>query len=165
MQRSIGTTPSELLFGVSQRGTVVDFLRERLEENDLNNNERNLADIRDKAAENISKSQNYNKLLKDKHRTQRKYMEGDYVMVKNYISNPGACKKIAPKFKGPYRVCKILPNDRYILRDVEGFQLSQIPYEGIWEVANMKPWLNHSLPNESVIGTITCQDGRTVAAL
>lgn len=144
---------------------MIDFLKEKLEENILTNNERNLTEIREKAAENVSKSQNYNKLSKDKNRTQRTYKEGDYVMVKNYISTPGVCKKIAPKFKGPYRVDKVLPNDRYLIRDVEGFQLSQIPYEGIWEVANMKPWLNHNLSNESVIGAITSQDGRTVAAL
>jgi len=33
-----------------------------------------------------------------------------------------------------------LRNDRYVVADVEGCQISQKPYQGIWEANNMKPW-------------------------
>jgi len=58
--------------------------------------------------------------------------------LKNFVSVPGAWKKIIPKYKGPYKVHEALENDRYAISDVEGFQLSQVPYKGIWEAANMK---------------------------
>ena len=43
-------------------------------------------------------------------------------------------------FKGPYKVIKELCNKRYVVADLEGFQLSQKPYQGVWEPANMRPW-------------------------
>lgn len=159
VHRSTGMTPSELLFGIRQRGMMEDPLRERLEEILNKEKGRDLEDIRMRAAARIKKCQEYNKKIKDKSRTLKSYQVGDYVVVKNFISQPGACRKIAPRFKGPYQVIKILPNDRYLLKDVTGFQLTQIPYEGVWEVANIKPWKTN---NKREIGTITCQDGRTV---
>ncbi|XP_076660149.1 uncharacterized protein LOC143363456 [Halictus rubicundus] len=48
--------------------------------------------------------------------------------------------KIIPRFKGPYEIDRVLRNDRYVIKDVEGFQLSQTPYRGTWEAANIRPW-------------------------
>lgn len=31
----------------------------------------------------------------------------------------GTNKKFVPIFKGPYRIYKVLPNDRYVIRDIE----------------------------------------------
>ncbi|KAB0790651.1 hypothetical protein PPYR_14904 [Photinus pyralis] len=42
--------------------------------------------------------------------------------------------------EGPYIVSKLLDNDRYVVKDVDGFQLTQIPFEGIVESSRMKPW-------------------------
>jgi len=136
--KSTGTTASELLFGVSQRGVVIDFLKEELDEW---NQERNLIEIRNNASNKIINSQKYNEQIKNKGRIIKKFKKGDYVVLKNFVSVPGACKKVIPKYKGPYKVDEALENDRYAVSDVEGFQLSQIPYKGIWEAANMKLWI------------------------
>lgn len=61
-------------------------------------------------------------------------------MIRNYDCTPGVSPKLIPRFKGPYQVDRVLRNDCYILKDVEGFQLSQKPYKGTWEAANMRPW-------------------------
>jgi len=45
-----------------------------------------------------------------------------------------------PRFKGPYQVERVLRNNRYIVRDIDGFQLTQAPYRGTWEAANIRPW-------------------------
>jgi len=140
IHRSTGTTPSKLLFGVNQRGVAIDFLGEYLEKSDES---RNLEDIRCKAVEKIASSQKYNEITKDRNRVESNFKIGDYVVIKNFVSSPGACKKVIPKFKGPYVIIKVLPNDRYLIKDVEGFQLTQIPYEGIWEAANIKKWINN----------------------
>lgn len=51
-------------------------------------------------------------------------------MIRNVDSTPGINKKFIPKYKGPYVIKKKLDFDRYIVTDIEGFQLSQIPYTG-----------------------------------
>lgn len=61
-------------------------------------------------------------------------------MVRNFDSSAGVSSKLIPKFRGPFQVSKVLDNDRYFVKDVEGFQRTQRPYEGIWAVQNMKPW-------------------------
>lgn len=62
-------------------------------------------------------------------------------MVTNFDSHAGISRKLIPKFRGPYRVSKVLRNDRYLLEDVENFQQSRAPYKGVWSASNMKPWV------------------------
>ena len=69
------------------------------------------------------------------------YNKGDLVMIYNNVVTPGINKKLLPKYKGPYVIKKVLPNDRYLIVDIPGFQLSQIPYNGVADPANMKPWI------------------------
>ena len=66
-------------------------------------------------------------------------------MVRNYDATVGASKKLIPRFKGPYEVTKVMRNDRYVLQDVENFQVTQKPYIGTWEACNMKPWYHELL--------------------
>lgn len=62
-------------------------------------------------------------------------------MVKNFDSTTGVSRKLIPYFKGPYKICKVLRNDRYLLEDVDGFQQSRTLYRGVWSVSNIRPWL------------------------
>jgi len=39
---------------------------------------------------------------------------------------------------------KILKNDRYLIKDVDGFQLSRNPYQGVWSVNNIRHWMKNS---------------------
>ncbi|CAK9833144.1 Transposon Tf2-8 polyprotein [Anthophora retusa] len=50
-------------------------------------------------------------------------------------------KKLIPKFKGPYVVKKVLGCDRYVISDIEGFQVTQMPYNGVLSPDNMKPYI------------------------
>lgn len=135
---STGMTPSKLLFGVNQSGKMDVEFRNLL---DIEEN-RNLEVIREESSINIEKSQVYNKKYFDqKHKKPTKYNKGDLVMIKNTDVSVGVNKKIIPKFKGPYIIHKILPNDRFVIKDIEGFQNSQIPYEGVSSVENMRHWL------------------------
>lgn len=62
-------------------------------------------------------------------------------MLSNYDCTPGINKKLLPKYRGPYRITKILPNDRYIVEDVENWQITQRPYIGTHAPAQMRPWV------------------------
>lgn len=63
-------------------------------------------------------------------------------MIVNTDVTPGVNKKLLPKYKGPYKVDKILGNDRYLISDIEGFQLTRIPFTGIYESSRMRRWLD-----------------------
>jgi len=62
-------------------------------------------------------------------------------MIKNIDVSMGINKKLIPKFKSPYVIHKILPNDRFIVKDIEGFQQTQVPYEGVISSDNMRHWV------------------------
>ncbi|CAK9816459.1 Pro-Pol polyprotein [Anthophora plagiata] len=141
VNRSTGEAPSVLLYGVYQRGKVVDGVKDMLNPSGLASNVRSLETARDKAAKQIKKSFDQNKKNYDKKRkVAKKYEVGDRVMLRNFV-NVSDSSKLLPQFKGPYEVAKVLRNDRYVIKDIDGFQVTQMPYKGTWAVWNMQPWL------------------------
>lgn len=141
MHKTTGETPSKLLFGMNQRSIAVDAIAEYLERSKIDNEHRDLEQLRTKAKKNIEESQERYKIYFDKKRKEpHKYKIGDYVMVRNFETTPGISKKLIPRFKGPYKVVKELRNDRYVLQDAENFQVIQRPYIGTWEACNMRLW-------------------------
>lgn len=62
------------------------------------------------------------------------------MVVTNNDVTPGVNKKLIPKYKGPYTIHKILPNDRYAIKDIERFQVTQIPFEGIFDSLSLRKW-------------------------
>lgn len=144
--RSIKNTTSMLLFGMNQHGETRHYLRKVLETEEFvsENNDRDLDKMRQSAYDNNREAQVKNKLNVDnKRRIAKKYFVGDYIMIKNVDTTPGVCKKHIPKFKGPYEIKTVLPNDRYVIQDIQGFQITQIPFNSVFEARNMKPWINN----------------------
>lgn len=145
VNRSIGMTPSQALFGVNQRGPLVDKLTEYLEDCLPQRGRGNMEELRDIAKQNIEKVQNYNlKQSELKNRNVKTFHVGDFVVIKNVDTTVGTNKKLLPKFKGPYAIHKVLPNDRYVIRDIENCQITQIPYNGVVEACNIKMWKTNS---------------------
>lgn len=139
----VGTrdTPSRLLFGVEQRGVIIDKMTEYLNEKNSNPDSRDLNQIRELAAAAIVRSQQTNEKYMEKHNRPAKTFDlGDFIVVRNVDTVIGTNKKFVPKYKGPYVIHKVLPNDRYVVRDIENCQLTQIPYDGIIEATRMKEW-------------------------
>jgi len=62
-------------------------------------------------------------------------------MVKNFDSTGGVARKLIPKHKGPYVIAKVLKNDRFLIKDVEGFKLPRNPYQGVWSSQYIKHWI------------------------
>lgn len=124
LHKSSFETPSKLLFGINQRGTLIDVLGEYLQQSQDKKSPRDLVSLRTKAKESMIKAQECNKNYFDEKRNEStNYKIGDYVMVRNFDSIPGAPKKLIPRYKGPYEVFKELRNDPYILMTLRIFSL------------------------------------------
>jgi len=142
VNRATGETPSRLLFGVSQRGHVHDALKEYVEEQ-TEPDVRDLVKIQTDAAGKIKKTREYNEeYVNKKCKAARDYSEGDLVMIQNFETTGG---RLVPAYRGPYRIIRKLRNDRCIVADVEGCQVSQRPYQGTWEASKMKPWRDKTI--------------------
>lgn len=139
--RSTGETPSKLLFGIEQFGKVNDKVKLVVEQ--YANVSRDLESLRKSAFEKIQKEQIENKRYYDqKHKEARCSKEGDYVMIRNVDTSVGVNKKLIPKYKGPYVVKRVLDFDRYVVANVKGFQLTQMPYNGVVAVDAMRPYIS-----------------------
>lgn len=141
VNRSTGSSPSQLVFGLEQRGPCTDNLKDFLKIT-TDYPTRDLDTIRDQAATRIRLSQQRQKLDYDRrHKAPKEYKEGDLIMIRNFDSTPGSNKKLLPQFRGPYKISKILRNNRYIVTDPPGCQNTQRPYVGTWDVGNIRPWI------------------------
>lgn len=135
-------TPSKLLFGVEQRGEFIDELTEYLDADKNTENHRNLGQIRAESLKLIERSQNYSsERAIELNRPAKQYNIGDFVVIRNVDTVIGTNKKLIPKYRGPYMVHKILGHDRYVIRDVENCQLTQLPYDGVVEANKIRRWL------------------------
>ncbi|KAK9718504.1 hypothetical protein QE152_g23126 [Popillia japonica] len=68
--------------------------------------------------------------------TRKQLNVGDYVVIKNIDTTPNVNKKLLAKFKGPYKIKKVLPNDRYVACNIDDFPVTQPTYE---EFKNQRP--------------------------
>lgn len=137
--RSTGDCASRLLYGMLQTGKTNDNVKLVLEKySELD--KADFTEIMGKASEKIEKIENYNMLKYDKkHKCANKYKEGDYVVILNTHSTPNTNKKLIPKYRGPYEIKKILPNDRYVVQNIVLFQDTQTSYEGVLDMSRIKP--------------------------
>ena len=122
-------------------GTVNDEIRVLLDP--YSDDDRDLVAIRKRATNAIANNQCANETYYNNKRKRAKtYEEGDYVMICNTDVTPGVNKKLIPKFKGPYVVKTVLDHDRYIVSDIEGFQVTQLPYTGTVSADHMKMYID-----------------------
>nr|XP_015833859.1 PREDICTED: uncharacterized protein LOC107397616 [Tribolium castaneum] len=141
VNRSTGYSPSKLLFGVNQSYLEDDNIKTYLES--IQKDSRDLLTIRAEASTKMELVGKYNKdQFDNRHKSPRKYQVGDYVVIKNVDVSVGINKKLIPKFRGPYMVSEIYSNDRYLLKDIPGFQHTQVPFSGVYDTSRMRPWLS-----------------------
>lgn len=115
--KGINTTPMEALIGVKTKHGVeaqlLNSVREEINRLDLN-------EIRTNISKHITEDQKRQKERYDKaRRDAAKYREGELVMV--HVTSPqasGTSRKLNAKYKGPFRITKVLMNDRYEVEDL-----------------------------------------------
>ena len=134
-QRSIGSSPFELLIGTKMRCRDDPKLKEYLEGEwrELFSEQRD--ELRSKAKERIQKAQKENKRTYNKKRVPAtKYSEGDIVAISRTQFGTGL--KVHRKNLGPYRVTRVMRNDRYGVSKIEG----EGPNETSTSADYMSPW-------------------------
>jgi transposase InsO family protein len=111
-QRSINTTPFELLFGTKMNIRGTDQLKAALEAEFQTNFTNQRDDLRKEAKRQIFKVQEQNKKTYNlRRRAPQTHKIGDLVAIKRTQFGPHL--KLKPKFLGPYKIIKIKDNDTY----------------------------------------------------
>lgn len=138
LQRSIGTDPFRLIFGTKARLKDNPEIRELIESEWREMFQKERDELRERAVENIAKVQQENRHVYNKKRVATvDYKEGDLVAIKRTQRGPGL--KLANKFLGPYKIIRVLRNNRYIVQR-EGNH--EGPYETSTSSDNIKPWIS-----------------------
>lgn len=141
---SIKASPSKILFGVEHNNQtdslLIDFLRDvaKLEFN----HEKERLDSHELALESVQKIKYYNKSYYDeRHKKPTIYKEGNYVLIRDATIKPGEDKKLKSRYRGPYMVAKVLNKNRYVIRDISGFNIANRPYDSILSSDRIKPYV------------------------
>lgn len=58
----------------------------------------------------------------------------------------GINSKLKPKYKGPYVAAKDLGSNRYLIKDIPGFNITQKPMNTIISSDRIKSWVNLGVP-------------------
>lgn len=134
--QAIGCAPSEALMGFRVR------LNSKFEMDTFR--QLDVTGLRQNITRKIRHDQQEQKRRFDAKRCPAKQFQvGDLVLVKiTSIPATGANRKLLPKWTGPFKVTKILDNDRYQVQEIPGMQRSQIPYCGVVGAENMKRWVH-----------------------
>lgn len=142
-------TPTELLFGKTvtnpSQGIFNEIISDTTPPNQLP-----LSEIRSEASELIKEKQSRDKNTFDKHRKKNvSFKIGDLVRVIRAATGiEGQSKKLEPKCRGPYRVKKVLPNDRYVVEDTPITRRGK-RYEAVVAVDKIFPWMSVTQSPES----------------
>jgi len=66
--------------------------------------------------------------------------------VRDTRIKPRESSKLKPKYKGPYVIHKCLGNNRYVVTDIPGFNITSHPYNTILSADKLKPWIRSVQP-------------------
>lgn len=141
VQKTTGRRPAEVMFGVSMNSEIYPNLNEITEET---REDIDVATIRSEVKERIDEEQEKQKQRYDQNRRPaRVYSEGDLVKItKVSFNNDGKSKKLLPSYMGPFRVTKVLGQDRYKIASIPGFSGSTSKRTTTVAADRMLPWVH-----------------------
>lgn len=143
-------TPSELLFGRRVTNPSQGILNEIVSDVGNGLTEGTIEDVRAEASCLMQEQSRTSKKRYDSRKKEAKrYQVGDLVrIVRAIASGSGQSKKLEPKLQGPYKVIKVLPNDRYVVEDTPISRKGR-RYEAIIAADKMYPWLSFKSMSDS----------------
>ncbi|XP_063360618.1 uncharacterized protein LOC134649717 [Cydia amplana] len=143
MHKTTQKTPSEFLFGFNVTSNSQGILNSVISDTLNVVSTEDLNDVREQAKQKINEQQNKDALRFNKSRKPgTTYMEGDLVRVERQVPHDGKSQKLVSKYQGPYRILKILPNDRYLIEDTPLTKKKGRRYENVVALDKIQPWLN-----------------------
>ncbi|KAL0819744.1 hypothetical protein ABMA28_007792 [Loxostege sticticalis] len=136
-------SPSELLFGFNITSRSQGILSDVINDTTRVANPEEIADIREKASHKIKEqqtkdAQRFNKTRK----VGTQYSEGDLVRVERQVPHDGQSQKLVNKYQGPYRIVKVLPNDRFLIEDTPLTRKKGKRYENVVALDKIQPWMS-----------------------
>ena len=141
---ALGVTPSEALMGFRVRpNRVVNAAADPVD----------VTKVREEIITRIAEDQRKQKERFDARRRKgHLYQVGDLVMTKVQC-NPvtGSSQKLMPKWRGPFRVTKLLDHDRFEISDIPGAIRSQKKNTSEWQV-----WRILTLGQLLDVGNVCC---------
>jgi len=137
---SIRSTPSKVLLGYQQRNHE-DFRLNAYIQNLLGIDE-DLEIKREKAKDTARQTTDLLKQYKDA-RTKKPSIcsKGDLVLIRNTRNIPGVNQKLKANYKGPYMIKKCLGNNRYVVTDIPGYNVTARPLNTILSADRIKYWI------------------------
>lgn len=140
---SIKSTPSKILLGYQQRShedfRLNTFIQKLVGiDSDLENGEK----ARDTAHQATDLIKHYNKQYKDA-RTKKPsiYYEDDLVLIRDTRNTPGVNQKLKANYKRPYTIKKCLGNNRYVVTDIPGYNVTARPLNTVLSADRIKYWI------------------------
>ena len=136
INKALGAAPSEVLLGYRVSGQVALYPPPIKDDIDVSM-------LRQKVRDNYPVYQARQKEQFDSKRCAPKvYQVGDLVLLRiSSAPATGASQKLMPKWRGPFRIFKVLGCDRYEVRDIPGMTRSRTPYASVAGIDNIKPWI------------------------
>lgn len=135
-QRSVDTTPFQMLIGTKMRTREDLNLKELLDQELITLYDEQRESIRTSAKQQILAVQEENRrTFNKKRKTANQYNENDVVAIKR--TQLGGGLKLKPKYLGPYKIVKVKPNNTY---DVVKIGSSEGPKHTSTCAEFMKPW-------------------------
>lgn len=141
VQKTTGRRPSEVMFGTSMNSEINPNLNEIA---DVTRENIDVTTIRNQVKDRIDTEQAKQKLRYDQKRRPAKiYNTGDLVKItKVTFYNDGKSKKLLPSYVGPYRVTKVLGQDRYKIASIPGFSNCTNKRTTTVAADRMLPWVH-----------------------
>lgn len=152
INKSTGKSPSELSFGCrlvnpceNIINDVICSTNDRISGDDLSN-------VRSGASERVQKQELAKKNFDRHKKLPTIYKIGDLqlVRIERAMTDKaivGKSKKLVAKFQGPYRIVKIVSNDRYLVEDTPITRKGNRRYENTVAINKLHPWLNFNGPS------------------
>ncbi|XP_011699344.1 PREDICTED: uncharacterized protein LOC105456757 [Wasmannia auropunctata] len=141
-----GKSSSELLFGCKLINASENIISDVIYATKHRVSSDDLAKMRTEANERIQRQQNIaEKRFNKQRRAPTPYKVGDLVRIERTPTDQamlGQPKKLVARFQGPYRITKILPNDRFLVEDTPITRRGNKRYENVVAIDKLHPWLN-----------------------
>jgi len=139
-----GFSPIDLVFNFNPIDVVQNHLTAAIHAGLGKDEKESVIDNRNQALVNIaSERAKWKQRFNKKHANPSIYSTGNLVVVENEPAATGESRKLEPRYRGPYIVVKVLGNDRFVIEDIRGIQITGRKYCSVYSSDKIQPWCSN----------------------